>query len=86
VPEQFLDGSDIIPILQEMGSKTVTEGMAARRFGNVGNADGVPDGVLQVAFGHMMAAFFSAPRVPAVPAALRGNERERMKKWDEGWL
>jgi hypothetical protein len=45
VDQQFLDGADIISVLQQVGGKAVPEGMAADRLVNAGNLYGGFDGL-----------------------------------------
>ena len=63
VAEEFLDGTNIITVLQQMGSKTVPKGMAACRFFDTAGSNGILDGVLKVSLRHVMAASFAAARV-----------------------
>ena len=63
VPEEFLDGPDIITILQKMGSKTVPKSMTARRFRDPASPDRVLDRVLQVSLGHVVPASLPAPGI-----------------------
>jgi hypothetical protein len=63
VPEELLDGPDIIAILQKMGSETVPKGVAARRFGDPAGPNSILDRVLQVSFRGMVPAFFSTARI-----------------------
>ena len=58
VPEEFLNGPDIITILQQMRSKTVPESMTACRFGDPGGPNSLLDGILQVSFCDVVPAFF----------------------------
>ena len=71
VAKKFLHGADIVAVLEEMSSKKVPEGVAAGGFGQARHANGVFDGVLEIAFGDVMAAFFAAARVEG---ELRGRE------------
>ncbi len=63
VPEEFLNGSNIIAILQEMGSKTVPKRVATRRFCDPAGPNGVFDRVLQVSFRDMVPAELAAARI-----------------------
>ena len=63
MPEELLDGPNIVSILQQMRSETMAKRMATRRFWQTSGSDRVPNGVLEIAFGDVMAALFSAPRV-----------------------
>jgi hypothetical protein len=63
VPEKLLNGANIITIFKEMRSKTVAKRMTASRLRQAGASDRVANGVLQVAFGDMMPAFFTAARI-----------------------
>ena len=63
VSEQFLHRADVVSALQQMGGKTVPEGVAAGGLGDAGVADGVFHGVLQVFFRYMVPALFAATRI-----------------------
>ncbi len=63
VAEELLDGANIVAVLEQMGSKTVPESVATGGFVDAGGADGVADGVLEVALGGVVAAFFAGARV-----------------------
>lgn len=63
MPEEFLDGADVIAAFQEMRREAMPEGMATGGFGNPSGADGAFDGVLQVFLPDMVPAFFAAARV-----------------------
>ena len=53
MPKQFLNGADIIPGLQQVSGKAVTEGMAANFFRNSRFLHRRLDGFLQPGFTHM---------------------------------
>lgn len=61
--EQFLDGADVVPALEQMGGKAVAKGMATGRLTQAGRADRELNGVLQVLFRGVVASDFTAPRV-----------------------
>jgi hypothetical protein len=61
--EEFLDGPDIITILQEMSSKTVPKRMTARRLRDLARPNGVLDSVLQVSLRDMVPTCLAAPGI-----------------------
>src|SRR5207249_6025345 len=63
MPEQFLDGADVVSIFQQMCSKAVPERMTACRFADACGAYSEFHGVLQIFFRDMMAAHFARSRV-----------------------
>lgn len=63
MPEKFLHGADVVAALEQMSGEAMPKGVATGRFGGVGGADGVFDGILQVPFGHVVAAFSAAARI-----------------------
>ena len=58
MPEQFLDGADVIAGFEQVGGKTVAEGVATGSLWYASSINSVFDGVLQVLFVHMVAADF----------------------------
>ena len=56
VPKEFLDGPDIIAILQQVGGETVSEGVTTDGFIDASQFDSPPDGLLHAAFREVMAA------------------------------
>ena len=46
VPEQFLDGPDVVPGFEEMSRETMTKRMAASRLFDFGRSDSFSDGAL----------------------------------------
>ena len=63
VPQEFLHSANIISGFQQMSSKTVSEGLAARRFINRCGTHRVTNGILEISLGNMMPASFAATRV-----------------------
>jgi hypothetical protein len=63
MPKQLLHGANIIPALQEMGSKTVAKAMVTRRLGHPRSADRFFDRVLQVSFRRVVAPFLATARI-----------------------
>jgi hypothetical protein len=63
VPEEFLNGPDIITVLQKMGSETVPKRMTARRFRDTAGPDGILDRVLQVSLRDVVPACLAATRI-----------------------
>ena len=49
VAEQFLDGPDVIAVLQQVGGERVAKGMGADTLGDAGLAGGLFDGFVQTA-------------------------------------
>jgi len=56
VAEQLLDGPDVVTLLEQVGGKRVTEGVARGRLGNPGTADRILHGALEDGFVEMVAA------------------------------
>jgi hypothetical protein len=46
IGSQFLDGSNIRAVIEEVCGKRVAEGMARRSFRKTGHRHGIPDGFL----------------------------------------
>ena len=61
VAKKLLDGADVVALLQQVGGKRVTEGMARRRLGDPGGTDGILHRSLKHGF------------VKVVPASLAGD-------------
>jgi len=61
VPEQFLNRTDVMAVFQQVRGERVTEGVAARRFGDPRAPDRVLDRALQHGF------------VEVVPSPLSGD-------------
>lgn len=55
--KEFLDGTDIVSLFEEVSCERVAEGMAASVLGDAGLADGDGDGALEGAFVGMVAVF-----------------------------
>ncbi len=55
--EEFLDGTHIIAILQQMRGKAMAQGVTTAALRESGALDGVLHGFLQDGFGEMMPAF-----------------------------
>ena len=55
VAEEFLDGADVVAVLEEVGGEGVAEGVAADAFGEVGGSDGLFECFLESAFVEMVA-------------------------------
>ena len=56
VPEEFLDGADIIAIFEQVGCEAMAQGMAAYFFVDLGGADGSFERSLECSVVEMMAA------------------------------
>ena len=63
VSEQFLNGANVIAILEKMGGKGMAKGMATDALLDARFLGGFFDGALQSQFVHVVAAFFAAARV-----------------------
>ena len=63
VAEQFLDGANIVAILEQMGGKGMAKGMATDALLDARFLGGFLDGALKSRFVHVVAAFFAAARV-----------------------
>jgi hypothetical protein len=50
VPQKFLDGADVIVVLQEVSGEGMAEGVRANPLGNARLLGRSPDGLLQAAF------------------------------------
>ena len=61
--KQLLHATNIIPILQQVRSKTVPESVAAAGFLHVGRAHSVSDRILQIALREVVPAFFAGARI-----------------------
>lgn len=72
VAEQFLDGTNVVPLFQEVGGEGMSERMAACVFWNSRAADCSLDRALQDAFVDMVSVFVGGGRFDA-PAG-RGEE------------
>ena len=59
VPEQFLHGPDVIPILQEVSCERMTKSVGASRLRDTGFEPCIFDGLLEDRFVEVMAPFFS---------------------------
>lgn len=60
MPEELLDGANVVAVFEQVRGETVSEGVAAGGLSQPGGANGELDGVLQVLLGKVMAARFSA--------------------------
>ena len=49
VSEEFLDGADIVAVLEEMGGEGMAGGVATDVFGDVGRSGGLIEGFLNAA-------------------------------------
>ena len=57
VAEKFLDGADIITILEQVGGEAVAEGVGGDGFLDFGDLGGGFDGFLEAGFVNVMALF-----------------------------
>ena len=63
MPQQFLHGTDVVSVFQQMGGEAMAQGMAGGRFSEAGFAGGGFNAFLQVAFGIVVALAGAAARV-----------------------
>ena len=56
VAEEFLDGTDVVAIFQQVGGKAVAEGMATDALVNAGPLGRFPDRLLQTALVYVVTA------------------------------
>ena len=69
VPQEFLDGPDVISVLQQVGGKAVPEAVAGGMTGNTGGDGGSPDAALNDALVGMPPAALAGDGVAGDPAA-----------------
>ena len=62
MPQQLLNGPNIVTGFQQMGSKTVPEGVATGGFREAGRVQRAFDGVLQVFLLHMVPPLLASAR------------------------
>ena len=60
VPEQFLNGSDIIAVLKHMRGKRMTKGVARGMLDHSRLADGILDDTLHSRLMHVMSSFLAS--------------------------
>lgn len=63
MPEQFLDGADVVAAFKQMGGEAMPESVATGCLGNSGGENGSFYCVLKIFLRNVMAADFSAARV-----------------------
>jgi len=56
VAEEFLDGANVVAVLQEVGGEAVAEGVGADALGDAGELGGFVNGFLHAVFVQMVAA------------------------------
>jgi hypothetical protein len=56
VPQKFLDGADVVVVLQEVSGEGMAEGGGANPLGDARRPGRSPDGLLQAAFVQVVAA------------------------------
>jgi len=56
VAQQFLDGTDVVMVFQQVGGEGVSEGVAGHALFQAGGTCRLPDGALQTTFVEVMAA------------------------------
>src|SRR5262249_14650912 len=57
--QQLLDAPNIIPVFEQMRSKTMPKGVTTGRFRNFRRADCIPNCILQISLAYMVPAFLS---------------------------
>ena len=72
VSQEFLHRTDIVSVLQQMGGKTMSQGVTAATFGDACVLERLFHGSLQHCFRHMVSAF--NPRTQVQGGMVRGNE------------
>jgi hypothetical protein len=50
VTEEFLNGTDVVAVLEQVGGEGVAEGVATAMFRDFGTADGISNGFLDHVF------------------------------------
>lgn len=63
VPEQLLNGADVVTVFKQVGGKAVAKGVAGDRFGNAGQANGPFERPLKGAGVNVRPAFDAAARI-----------------------
>ena len=66
VAEQLLDGTDVVPVLKELGREGVSQGVASDRFEDSRPADGILEATLEAIGGVMVATHYSTARIAGV--------------------
>ena len=67
VAKEFLDGADVVAVLEEMGCKGMPESVTARRFCDAGREHGLPDGTLKRSLVQKMSAALATFTVVVLP-------------------
>jgi hypothetical protein len=68
VPQEFLDGSDVVAGFEQVRGKRMAEGVTSNVFDDAGLANSLLHGPLEDGFVHVMAALFA--RTGVLPALL----------------
>ena len=55
VTEEFLDGADVVTVLEKVGGEGMAKGVATDALGDVGLADSLLEGFLEAAFVQVVA-------------------------------
>lgn len=71
MPEQLLDGPDVVPVLEQVGRKRVAEDMAGDVLGNAGSSSGLRHGALE----HGLMQVVPAP-LPCRPVQVEARGRK----------
>ena len=94
MPEEFLDGSDVMAVFQEMGRERVPEGVGAAALGNARLPDRIFHGALEDRLVQVVAPALARepiavdarggedPLPPPVPAGVRVLARQRVGQLD----
>jgi hypothetical protein len=68
VSEQFLDGADVVTVLEQVGGEGVAEGVATDALGDFGVAGSLFDSFLQATFVEVVTDNFATARIFAAGA------------------
>jgi len=63
VPQKFLNCTDVLPFVQQMSGKAVSERMATCRFSDSRARNRCLDSLLQILFGNVVATFVARTRI-----------------------
>ena len=64
--QEFLDGANIIPVLEKMGGEAMAKGMRADRLIHTGPTGRLSNGLLNIAGMNMMSQFFTSARLAGI--------------------
>jgi hypothetical protein len=72
VAEEFLDGADVVAVLEKMGGERVAEGVTTDALGDLSVAGGLFEGFLEAAFVEVIADDLACARIAATGAGWEG--------------